>query len=1072
MASYHHLLQHRTSRLDSPAKVFAKLKAKVLSEPVCVNQGLLTSNDGLCYSRDEHRSVLNSPRKKPGSASITDMLKENQKKFDSHHNEVQALTLSPIASPKKHGGYSEISPLEDMGRGRMRRERSFLESTAMSHVLCDRGQIQRGPPQIRDDFKVPRGTLMNKQSDGRRAFEEDRAPLSTPLYPACTFSPMKKRLRKRKWEQQESPAVSEHSTRNKTKDLSIVEGYSSDSTEMTLEPRLPTIRSATEKRHNDIVERFPPMSPAKIFAYMKEREGKKELQKDHVVNRRVPFDGGTSHPSRDTPLTTTHIMETEDVSSTNSPESAVHANEHGVDSTDSRSETVLGEDATITSAPVILHQDPLVLESPQISIPKKHGEAVFRRNQCSRPVKFAKDNVIYLSKWYLRSSYDGLYVNGIHGETNIPWKSNIVVGRVSSSVLKTVTGRVYILVGKMKVDLESGLPGWFLKKFAKGFPANWNELYEKFLLESKAKRKEPGKKVKGRSVSANTQSQTSSLECSVKRHRTTSLRTPDSCLSSTFLSCTKVSRSGRVIKPPLEYWKGGRVILDGHMNVKVLQCYETSIINDEVAKTVSARSSQKPVRVLVPRSEALKQRELVCDKDVSIPLRRVNIPRHKPNRATVNAEEKPSNLSKPPEETLCSPGEQSGRRRSSQRLSDKVDTDTKKQIEPENSKRKRSKTQTQDTNKPPKRPSRRKKTVPNITETSDSDKTLHNTSSDDTGSVKKKKKAHRVKKGRKIHNKSKLNHESSSSQPSESPADSEESTRATKKRDKAQTKHKRSKCIEASPPKMPPPKSTKPKGKHKKTFILPEQDGDEWTTAELKKLKEAVSYYPKHMDGYWAEVARMVGTRSAEECHKQHTSQGASQTPAVKPKMPKKKKVEPEVPVTDKPVISARVGTLRRKQQVREFLEAMPKEDVDDVFSSAYMRNKRFEMPSLLPGDDHDLRVSDQIPTTPSSSYFPEVKTPQCLHITPGMMGSPDRNNDDKYVYQLQKRMKKNQFNVCKRPTTSKSFTPTPSVKRSMRRCGNAENSSFVIWEMFSGNEEAPSQSGEEEDFYFSDDDN
>lgn len=48
--------------------------------------------------------------------------------------------------------------------------------------------------------------------------------------------------------------------------------------------------------------------------------------------------------------------------------------------------------------------------------------------------------------------------------------------------------------------------------------------------------------------------------------------------------------------------------------------------------------------------------------------------------------------------------------------------------------------------------------------------------------------------------------------------------------------------------------------------------------------------------------------------------------------------------VTDHPVISAGVGTFKRKQQVRQFLEAMPREDVDDVFSSAYMQNKRFEV--------------------------------------------------------------------------------------------------------------------------------
>lgn len=47
---------------------------------------------------------------------------------------------------------------------------------------------------------------------------------------------------------------------------------------------------------------------------------------------------------------------------------------------------------------------------------------------------------------------------------------------------------------------------------------------------------------------------------------------------------------------------------------------------------------------------------------------------------------------------------------------------------------------------------------------------------------------------------------------------------------------------------------------------------------------------------------------------------------------------------TDHPVITARAGTFKRKKQVRQFLEAMPKEDVEDIFSSAYMQNKRFEV--------------------------------------------------------------------------------------------------------------------------------
>lgn len=48
--------------------------------------------------------------------------------------------------------------------------------------------------------------------------------------------------------------------------------------------------------------------------------------------------------------------------------------------------------------------------------------------------------------------------------------------------------------------------------------------------------------------------------------------------------------------------------------------------------------------------------------------------------------------------------------------------------------------------------------------------------------------------------------------------------------------------------------------------------------------------------------------------------------------------------VADKPVITARVGTFKRKQEVRQFLENMPRDNVDDIFSCSYMKNKRFEV--------------------------------------------------------------------------------------------------------------------------------
>lgn len=48
--------------------------------------------------------------------------------------------------------------------------------------------------------------------------------------------------------------------------------------------------------------------------------------------------------------------------------------------------------------------------------------------------------------------------------------------------------------------------------------------------------------------------------------------------------------------------------------------------------------------------------------------------------------------------------------------------------------------------------------------------------------------------------------------------------------------------------------------------------------------------------------------------------------------------------VADKVVISARVGTLRRKKQVRQFLENMPREDNFDMFTHENMKNKVFQV--------------------------------------------------------------------------------------------------------------------------------
>lgn len=71
------------------------------------------------------------------------------------------------------------------------------------------------------------------------------------------------------------------------------------------------------------------------------------------------------------------------------PESVVSANRSRVESADSQSDTDPSEDVRIPGVPSqpVLLEDPLVLNTPRISIPKKH-DAVFKRNKWPQRATF------------------------------------------------------------------------------------------------------------------------------------------------------------------------------------------------------------------------------------------------------------------------------------------------------------------------------------------------------------------------------------------------------------------------------------------------------------------------------------------------------------------------------------------------------------------------------------------------------------------------------------------------------------------------------------------------------------
>ncbi|MBZ3883595.1 Mis18-binding protein 1 [Sciurus carolinensis] len=173
---------------------------------------------------------------------------------------------------------------------------------------------------------------------------------------------------------------------------------------------------------------------------------------------------------------------------------------------------------------------------------------------------------------------------------------------------------------------------------------------------------------------------------------------------------------------------------------------------------------------------------------------------------------------------------------------------------------------------------------------------------------------------------------------------------------------------------------------------------EEWNEEELQKLHCAVASLPKHKPGFWSDVAMMVGSRTAKECQKKYMEDPRGKGPqknVIKKKQANSKDQNGERDNDKKQSIkiTAKVGTLKRKQQMRNFLEQLPKDDHDDFFSTTPLQNRRVLLPSFQYSQDADdiLPNMDRNPTTPSSVIFPLAETPQCQHVSPGMLVSVKR---------------------------------------------------------------------------------
>ncbi|XP_040189819.1 ankyrin repeat domain-containing protein 11-like isoform X1 [Rana temporaria] len=250
----------------------------------------------------------------------------------------------------------------------------------------------------------------------------------------------------------------------------------------------------------------------------------------------------------------------------------------------------------------------------------------------------------------------------------------------------------------------------------------------------------------------------------------------------------------------------------------------------------------------------------------------------------------------------------------------------------------------------------------------------------------------------------------------------------------------------------------------KNPFAVHQED---WTEKEVKRLYSAISTLPKYKRGFWNDVAMAVGNRSAEECQEKYMDnqqfKGSKSKPKKKNCSSKKKKENKGKEMVQ---ITAKVGTLKRKRQMREFLDQMQKDDHDDLFSSTPFRNKRVKLPSMMHNtEDDNFHLDAQSPSS-SSGIFPLAYTPESNHISPGMLGTINRSDNEKQVYRLQKSLKHPQFRVFINKKAGHRIQATPTSRR-VTALEKGSRDTSVIAKLFEPNKSNNSDE-EEKDYYFS----
>lgn len=185
---------------------------------------------------------------------------------------------------------------------------------------------------------------------------------------------------------------------------------------------------------------------------------------------------------------------------------------------------------------------------------------------------------------------------------------------------------------------------------------------------------------------------------------------------------------------------------------------------------------------------------------------------------------------------------------------------------------------------------------------------------------------------------------------------------------------------------------------------------DIWSKNEIDRLYKAVNSINPATPMFWHVVSDAVNTRTATECQEYYHKDLENLT---KKNKGKEKVAAPNPKVTE---LCGKVGTMKRKRQLREMMMQHDQGYEDDFFDSTPYRNLKTIQVSNL--DDSELedghhrsrtlrRNSNYYTPKPSSlttrTPISEKKTPHSNLISPGIMHSVNRNDIDQYINKLKK---------------------------------------------------------------------